>query len=310
MINTVTLNPAMDKIIKVGEFNLNCMNRIRETIDCIGGKGTHIAYNLSLLGVENRTFGISFGETGKKIIKILEDCGAQTEYIWHEKPESRTNYLLIDQQKNCTFIAEAGKTLDASYTDELLALIEQNIAQQDVLVIAGDASNVEDKELQKKLLELTRRFDMRLYLDSSGDFMKKAIEYRPYMIKPNMEELAELAGFEVKTQSDVVAALEKFPAIPMAMVSMGGDGWVFRYEGRLYRGHGLKVPIQNTAGCGDALLSALIYQFEYTDSSVVEKLAFASAIATSCAMTEMTIGFDAAVARQMEKDIKIEEIIK
>ncbi|MEA4853608.1 MAG: 1-phosphofructokinase family hexose kinase, partial [Christensenella sp.] len=100
MINTVTLNPAMDKIIYLDALNIDCMNRIQQTEKCMGGQGTHLAYNLSLLGVDNRTFGVAFGLTGKEIIDILTEAGVETKYLWYETPESRTNYLVVDNDRN------------------------------------------------------------------------------------------------------------------------------------------------------------------------------------------------------------------
>lgn len=308
MINTVTLNPAMDKIIKVKSFNLNCMNRIQETIECIGGKGTHLAYNLSMMGVENRTFGISFGHTGKEIIRLLEQRGVETEYIWREQPESRTNYLLIDDEKNCTFIAETGNMLNADITDEMLTLIIKKVHKNDVLIIAGDASNVEDADIQKKLLDIAQDFHMKLYLDSSGEFMKNGIRCSPYFIKPNMEEWSELVGRDVKTAEQVVETIDFCADIPMVMVSMGAAGWVFRLEDKIYRGFGLEVPVENTAGCGDALLSALVYKFEYSDEPMLDKLAFATAASAACAMTELTVGVDMNIVKKLMKKVRIEEV--
>ena len=49
MINTVTLNPAMDEILYIESFQENCMNRIQKKKKCLGGKGTHLAYNFHFL---------------------------------------------------------------------------------------------------------------------------------------------------------------------------------------------------------------------------------------------------------------------
>lgn len=308
MINTVTLNPAMDKIIYLDALNIDCMNRIKKTEKCMGGKGTHLAYNFSLLGVENRTFGVAFGSTGKEIIDILKASGAQTKYLWYETPESRTNYLVVDNDRNCTFMAERGTTLTEEMTQELLHMMERDMQQGDILVIAGDASNVEDKEVQVKLLQMARKMGLKLYLDSSGAFMKKGIEYAPYMIKPNLEELSELVGRDVCDVNGVVEALGELPDIPVIMVSMGADGWVFRYDGKTYRGHGLKVSVGNTAGCGDALLTGLIYCLEYTQMPVREMLAFSTALSATCAMSNQTVGFDIEKAKELQRDVVIEEL--
>ena len=40
MINTVTVNPAIDRIVYLDRFVRNITNRIRATKDTMGGKGT------------------------------------------------------------------------------------------------------------------------------------------------------------------------------------------------------------------------------------------------------------------------------
>ena len=68
--------------------------------------------------------------------------------------------------------------------------------------------------MQVKLLQMARKMGLKLYLDSSGAFMKKGIEYAPYMIKPNLEELSELVGRDVCDVNGVVEALGELPDIP------------------------------------------------------------------------------------------------
>lgn len=308
MINTVTLNPAMDEILYIESFQQNCMNRIQKKEKCLGGKGTHLAYNFSLLNVPNRTFGVSFGRCGQEVIDVLKESGADTHYLWYETPETRTNYLVVDEERNCTFLGGKGEVLTREITENLLRLMETQMQKGDTLIIAGDASNVDDKDIQKKLLEIAKKMDLKLYLDSSGAFMKEGLKYHPQLIKPNLEELSEIVGRELKNADDVVEALDELPDIPVVMVSMGGDGWVFRYEGKIYRGYGLKVQVGNTAGCGDALLTGLIYGLECNPMPVMDMLAYATALSATCAASNKTVGFDIKTAKEWMKDVKIEVI--
>lgn len=66
MINTTTLNPAIDHIIYLNRFVRDITNRIRATQITMGGKGTHVSLNLKLMNSPSRAFG--FGVTGKQII--------------------------------------------------------------------------------------------------------------------------------------------------------------------------------------------------------------------------------------------------
>ena len=65
MINTITLNPAIDVIIYLDRFVRNITNRIQSTAVTMGGKGTHVSMNLKLMGSSSRAFGFGFGATGR-----------------------------------------------------------------------------------------------------------------------------------------------------------------------------------------------------------------------------------------------------
>ena len=308
MIHTITFNPAIDKILTIEAFQSNGVNRVKAVQTCLGGKGTHVAYGLSLLGVQNQTYGIAFGGIGRQIIAALEAAGIRVIYDHYDTPESRMNYLLIDAQKNCTFLTEAGVSLTEEMTDRLLRRVEEMTGWGDALAIAGDASNAQDVHIHQKLLDLAKRRGLKLYLDSSGEFMRKGVAYQPHFIKPNLEELADLVRMRVSTQDEVVQALSTLPEIPYILVSMGARGWIFRGGGKIYRGYGLKVPVKNTAGCGDALLSALLYGFEHTDEALPDTLAFATAVSAACAMSDLTAGFDVELAKRMQSQVVIKEV--
>ena len=109
MINTITLNPAIDHIIYLNRFERDITNRIRATRITMGGKGTHVSLNLKLMGSPSRAFGFGFGATGKKIIDMLREGGVEPYFIYDENGESRTNYLLVEEEtKHATLISDKG----------------------------------------------------------------------------------------------------------------------------------------------------------------------------------------------------------
>ncbi|UZQ83503.1 hypothetical protein [Thermoanaerobacter sp. RKWS2] len=71
MIATVTLNPAIDKIIVVDEIKNFSNNKIKQIKLDIGGKGTHVSSVLSDLGLKNVATGILGGYTGSILESLL-----------------------------------------------------------------------------------------------------------------------------------------------------------------------------------------------------------------------------------------------
>jgi len=69
MINTITLNPSLDYIVKVDSFKVDSLNRIEEERIYAGGKGINVSIVLKNLGVENTALGYVAGFTGDEIIR-------------------------------------------------------------------------------------------------------------------------------------------------------------------------------------------------------------------------------------------------
>ena len=89
MVITVTINPAMDIVMKLDSFRLNVTNRIRRN-SCVGGKGTHVSINLSLLGVRNIATGVVMGATGEEILRQLSKYDIDVEFLKLDEGNSRT----------------------------------------------------------------------------------------------------------------------------------------------------------------------------------------------------------------------------
>lgn len=72
MIYTITLNPALDYIIKLKELVPNEINTSESEYILPGGKGINVSIILKRLNVESVTLGFISGFTGKEIQKLVE----------------------------------------------------------------------------------------------------------------------------------------------------------------------------------------------------------------------------------------------
>jgi fructose-1-phosphate kinase PfkB-like protein len=65
-------------------------------------------------------------------------------------------------------LTERGPILPASITDDLLKQIKGLIKPGDMLVLTGDASNIEDVAIYSKLTLLAKELGGKVFLDASG----------------------------------------------------------------------------------------------------------------------------------------------
>ena len=75
MIYTLTLNPALDKMITFSEISRSDVNRPLKVEYHAGGKGINVSIAVSRLKSENRAIFFSGGDNGNKIEKLLEKEG-------------------------------------------------------------------------------------------------------------------------------------------------------------------------------------------------------------------------------------------
>lgn len=309
MIHTVTLNPAIDKLLFLPDFKKNVTNRLCLDNDSIGGKGTHVSINLKALGIDNTAFGIAFGETGAKIIKMLEQNNVDVKFLYKEEQNSRTNYLVIEDNGNCSTLASRGVLLEKDIIDEFISLLLENLKENDSLILSGDTSNCFDSCVYNYILNALRERKIKVFLDASGPSLKECLKESPFLIKPNLDELSQLCGHNLESMPEIISAIESLSQynIEIIAVSMGGDGSLVKTPEGIYQITPPDIVVRNTIGCGDCYLSGLIYGIEMK-YPIEKTLKLATAISAATAESEYSVGFNLQRAGELEQKVEITKI--
>ena len=306
-IHTVTLNPALDQILYLPEFHPEVTNRLTRSVCGLGGKGTHVSINLALLGIDNTALGIAHGDTGTKIMEMLKSQGIRVCFQHYTEQDSRTNYLLIEDGGACTCLSSKGVPLTDKDISSFIQYLDQQIQEGDFLILSEDASNCPDAFVYNKIIQHMQKKHLKVFLDASGETLKKCIQEQPYLIKPNQDELSYLCGKELNCENDIREALISLDCyhIPVIAVSLGSSGSMVRINNKIYRVFPPKIQVKNTIGCGDCFLSGLIYGV-YKGLSDEETLKLATAISAATAESELSVGFDMERAKVLKELVSIQ----
>ena len=312
MIYTVTLNPAVDKILFLDSFEKTRTNRIQRVVETLGGKGTHVCINLKLLGVHSTALGITLGENGRKIQRMMESWGVDVRFLHYDLPgmESRTNYEIVEEVGHiCSMVTERGPMLPVQLTDDLLTQMKQLLQPGDMLVLTGDASNVEDSAIYSKLTREAKALGTKVFLDASGRYLTEGLTSKPYLIKPNLEELSFIAGKELHSEDEIRQALAALDDSGIEIIAMtwSDSGAIVKFGKDIYRLHPVLVNVINEVGCGDAFLSAILAGIERNEA-VEEMLKNAAAVAGAAAESEITTGFDVQRAAQLKQQAVVTKL--
>ncbi len=282
MIYTVTLNPAIDFVINMDNPILGTINRSEsESIYC-GGKGINVSLMLKELGHNSVATGFLAGFTGKEIEQSLQKSGINTDFVHLENGFSRINVKLrYDEETDFNTQGPIVSDFDMHLFFKKL----ENIKQNDILVLSGSAPQNADDQIYAKILSKVSKSDVTTVVDCTGKKLLNTLMYKPFLIKPNVSELAQTFNAKITNLHDIEKYAIKLQTLGAknVLVSMGDKGSVLFTESKqVIVLSAPKGTAKNTAGAGDSMVAGFIAGYLKTqDYKYALKLATACGSATA-----------------------------
>ncbi len=117
--------------------------------------------------------------------------------------------------------------------------------------------------------EIARRLGAKFILDTSGAPLAAALEHGVYLIKPNLREMCDLAGYELLDQNDwIIAARQYIKAgkVEIVALSLGHLGALLVTKDQALRAQPLPIKPVSAVGAGDSFIGALVFSLTRGDS--------------------------------------------
>lgn len=257
MIYALYLNPTLDKTIYVENFAYGGTNRARQSILQGGGKALNLAVVLHRLGTPVEVAGFLCQAGCEAIERGL--AGIPTSFV-RLAGEPRTNLKIVDRAASVTTeVNEPGPVVSPEALAQLEAELSARLRPEDTLVLTGSLPQGCPPDYYAQLM---RRFSCRFVLDASGEALCQGVRERPYLIKPNLEELSQLTG-NAYSAADIPAILRDCrvllrQGIGLCVVSMGGDGALIIGDKEAYFTRAVVQKPDSTVGAGDSMLAGLL----------------------------------------------------
>lgn len=267
-IQTVTLNPAVDKTVTVENFSFGELNRIKTIRTDAGGKGINVAKVLQRFSVPVKALGFQAGHEGKVILEKLREQGISS-YLIEAEGETRTNLKVVDERtKQTTELNEAGFSPSEALLEEFVERFESSLCEASLVVLGGSLPPGTPVDYYRRLIELANRKGVRTILDADGEALARGIEAVPFALKPNIHELEALFDSTFTTDEQIVSAAQQLirQGISYVMVSMGGEGSILVSEREAIRAKPFPITPLSTVGAGDSMVAAMAYSFVHGKS--------------------------------------------
>ncbi|MCQ4295643.1 1-phosphofructokinase [Pseudomonas stutzeri] len=257
---TVTLNPALDLTVQLPALRLGEVNRSESLQVHAAGKGLNVAQVLADLGHQLTVSGF-LGEGNPQAFERLFAARGLADQFVRVPGDTRSNIKLAEADGQVTDINGLGLMVSEAHCKELLTRLEHLAPAHDLVVVAGSLPRGIDSQWFVQLLQMLKRLGVRVALDTSGGALRDGLATKPWLIKPNEEELGEARGTDLSQSSALTAEARRLQAegIEHVVVSQGANGVSWFSPSAALHANPPKVQVVSTVGAGDSLLAGMLH---------------------------------------------------
>lgn len=286
MIYTLTLNPALDHIVRVKHLDLGETNRMVEEIIKAGGKGINVSKLLKNLGMDSLSLAYIGGFTGKELERLVKkDWGLKTDFIEISKGLTRINVKI--KAENETEINGKGLIINENEQKLLFEKLEK-LGDNDYLFLSGSIPKSLGDDFYAKIMKNLENKKIKIIVDASGNALKESLSLKPYLIKPNQRELEEIFDVKIKTDEDLSIYGKKLQDLGARniIISLGKNGaFLLDENGNEYYSKAPEGKLVDSVGSGDSMLAGFVYGI-IDGFSTEEAFKFALACGSATAFSE------------------------
>lgn len=277
MIVTLTANPSLDRTVELrGALARGDVQRAVAAHQEPGGKGVNVSRALAASGVP--TVAVLPGDAEDPVLAGLRAARVQYRNLVIGVP-LRSNIALTEPDGTTTKVNEPGPVLDTQQQEQLIGLLLEACGSggnAGWVVLAGSLPPGVPVDFYARITRCLREelgtAAPKVAVDSSGAPLEAATaagpDAAPDLIKPNAEELAELAGyadfadwraFEADPLLAVRAARQLLDrGTGSVLATLGAKGAVLVTRDGQWQAVHAPVTARSTVGAGDSSLAGYL----------------------------------------------------
>lgn len=262
VILTVTPNASIDKTYVVEGFGVDRMHRPTECTTTPGGKGINVLRVFRELGGDGLATGFVGGRVGDTIEEGLIAEGLPHDLV-RVGEESRLCIKIVDPNSGTqTEINEIGPSITVHEIADLMNKIDRNLAGMEYIVLSGNVPPGVPLSFYGDVIALAKSKGVKTVLDASEDQLREAIKAGPYIVKPNVHELSQLADHELMTLEEITGAAKSLKqyGVSIAAVTMGRSGAIVTDGVRAWQATPPEIQFASAVGSGDSFIAAFLHE--------------------------------------------------
>jgi 1-phosphofructokinase len=288
---TLTANPSLDRtLVLPAPLERGGVVRLGTSSTEPGGKGVNVARAIAAAGGD--VVSVLPAADDDPIVHALQALGLDLATV-PVAAVVRTNYTLSEPDGTTTKLNEPGTPLDEVTRAALADRLQQHAHGARWVVLSGSLPPGAPVDWYATLVAALRGTGARIAVDTSEGPLLALLAAgpgaAPDLLKPNTEELAQLAGVsEAEILGDPAAAVAAVRTlhdrgVAEVLLTLGGDGALLSTaDGGLWSALPPAITVRSTVGAGDSSLAGYLLA-DLGGASPAERLRTAVAYGSAAA---------------------------
>jgi 1-phosphofructokinase len=264
---TLTANPSLDRTLDLpAPLVAGGIVRLSGAATEPGGKGVNVARAIAAAGGD--VVSVLPAAASDPIVTALRTLGLELATVPVQTPV-RTNYTIVDPEGTTTKLNEPGAALSDTTRAALSGVLHGHAAAAQWVVLSGSLPPSTPVDWYAQLVASLRDTGTRVAVDTSENpllaLLAAGPDSAPHLLKPNAEELAQLAGVsEDDVLRDPAATLAAVRAlhdrgVAEVLLTLGSDGALLsRADGEVWSARPPQITVRSTVGAGDCSLAGYL----------------------------------------------------
>lgn len=259
-ILTLTVNPAIDRIVSVDRLVFEDRAYILSTNFAAGGRGINAARVLTSFGAKTLAVTTTGGEGGRRLEEKLKQDSFPVEFV-KIRNHIRTNVTISDRQGLSVKLNELGPPISELELTRIRKAVEKHLKDASWLMLCGSLPPSVPADFYSKLIKLAQKNNVETLLDTDGDPLLSGIEAGPTVATPNQSEAERLLNRALITRSHSIEAVQRIKAMgpKYAILSLGSRGVVAATPEGVLEVVPPRIDAVCPIGAGDAMGAAFVW---------------------------------------------------
>jgi 1-phosphofructokinase family hexose kinase len=308
LIVTLTINPAIDRIISIDRLAFEDRAYINSSRESAGGRGINVSSVIHSFGGETLAVLISGGDSGKRLEGLLGKCGYRIAVVPVQN-EIRTNLTITDKHGLTVNLNEPGPQLGKAEVARVERVVRDTLEHASWLMMCGSIPPGAPAAFYGKLVSMARHKKLKTLLHADGEALREGIAARPTVVAPNEQEAGRLLGQTLLTRTHFLEAAERIRQMgaDSVVLTLGSRGAVGAFADGLMEALPPRIDAVCAIGAGDALMAAYAWARERR-TSVADALRWGVAARTASARLPGMSFASLAQAREIYRQVEIRRV--